>query len=312
MKKTNSGTKKILRRDFLKAAPAAAGVLATVARTGASVLPSVVRATPNVTATSTRNMLPQSKIQTFDYVGVTLRDSRWKDQVQRARDYYLAVSNDDILQGFRARAGLPAPGKPLGGWCAKDSQVVFGQWLSGMSRMYRATGDTALRDKASYLLTEWTKTISSDGDGGMKHYSWDKTLCGLVDMQLYADNSDAAAPMEKIVDWGSKNLDHTNMTVVPHHNTMYYGMPQEWYTLSENIFRAHQLTGEPKYKSFGEVWLYHTYWNKFANSASPMDAQGVHAYSHVNTFSSAAMAYAVSGDPKYLQIIRNAYDFLQN
>ena len=39
-------------------------------------------------------------------------------------------SDDDILCGFRKDAGLPAPGKTLGGWCARDSSTVFGQWLS--------------------------------------------------------------------------------------------------------------------------------------------------------------------------------------
>lgn len=319
MKNQKPGSGRLLRRDFLKAAPIAIGTIAEAARAAVKPRPSVSISSVEETfpaaghaAPSLTTSLPQSKIQAFDYTGVTLRESRWKDEAQRARDYYLGVSNDDILQGFRARAGLPAPGKPLGGWCAKDSQVVFGQWLSGMSRLYRATNDADLRDKASYLLTEWGKTIPPNGDCGMRHYSWDKTLCGLVDLQLYANNSDAAPLMERILDWGRKNLEHDNMIVVPHHNTLYYGKPQEWYTLSENIFRAYQLTGEPKYKSFGEIWLYLSYWNKFANSASPVDAQGVHAYSHVNTFSSAAMAYAVTADPAYQQIIRNAYDFLQN
>ena len=252
------------------------------------------------------------QIEAFDYQGVKLRDSRWRDQVHVARDYYLGVSNDDILQGFRAQAGLPAPGKPLGGWCAKDSQTVFGQWLSGMSRMYRATGDEALRDKASYLLAEWAKTVRPDGDCGMRHYSFDKMVCGLVDLKLYADHPDAVPLLEKTTDWASRTFEHENMIVVPSHNTMYYGKPQEWYTLSENQFRAYQLTGNPKFKNFAEIWLYHQYWNKFANTSSPTDAQGVHAYSHVNTFSSAAMTYAVTGDSTYLRIIKNAYDFLQN
>lgn len=38
----------------------------------------------------------------------------------------------------------------------------------------------------------------------------------------------------------------------------------------------------------------------------------VHAYSHVNTFSSAAMVYAVTGDERYLRICTNAYDYVQN
>jgi len=302
-------SRKVPRRDFLKAVPVAAGILVQSSKAAATLgFASPARAV----AASLSDSSSRLRIQAFDYQGVKLRDSRWRTQVQTARDYYLNVSNDDILRGFRAAAGLPAPGKPLGGWCAKDSQTVFGQWLSGMARMYRATGDSALRDKASYLLAEWAKTIKPDGDCRMHHYSYDKMVCGLVDMKLYADHPDAVPLLEKITDWAAKTFAHTNMIVVPSHNTLYYGMPQEWYTLAENQFRAYELTGNPKFKNFGEVWLYHDYWNKFANSSSPMDASGVHAYSHVNTFSSAAMTYAVTGDPSYLQIVKNFYDFMQN
>jgi DUF1680 family protein len=38
----------------------------------------------------------------------------------------------------------------------------------------------------------------------------------------------------------------------------------------------------------------------------------VHAYSHVNTFSSAAMACDVLGDASYLEILKNGYDYLQH
>ncbi len=164
----------------------AAGVLVESSKVAASFgfAPEARSAAANASDSSSR-----LRIEAFDYQGVKLRDSRWRTQVQTARDYYLNVSNDDILCGFRAAAGLPAPGKPLGGWCAKDSQTVFGQWLSGMARMYRATGDSALRDKASYLLAEWAKTIKPDGDCGMHHYSYDKMVCGLVDMKLYAGRS---------------------------------------------------------------------------------------------------------------------------
>ncbi len=93
---------------------------------------------------------------------------------------------------------------------------------------------------------------------------------------------------------------------------MHSGKPLEWYTLSENLFRAFETSGDERFKSFAEVWLYPAYWNKFAKTSDPPDAYGVHAYSHVNTHSSAAMAYAVTGDTTYLDIIKNAYDFLQN
>ena len=56
-------------------------------------------------------------IEPFDYQGVRLRPSRWKEQSDAARDFYFGLSNDDILHGNRADAGLPAPGSVLGGWC---------------------------------------------------------------------------------------------------------------------------------------------------------------------------------------------------
>ncbi len=277
------------RRTFLKAASIGATMLARPAEAAA------------------RNL-----IEAFDYDGVRLLPGRWRQQVLTAREFYLGLSNDDILHGFRAAAGLPAPGQPLGGWCRQNSATVFGQWLSGMARLSHATGDNALREKAGLLLTEWAKTVKPDGDCAMRHYPFDKLVCGLVDMHLYGGHPDAVPLLRKTAAFARRTLAHDNMIVVPSHNTMYYGLPQEWYTLSENLYRAYQATGDEQFKELAALWLYHQYWNKFAESSAARDAQGVHAYSHVNTFSSAAMHYAVTGDAAYLRIIRNAYDYLQD
>src|SRR5215469_11028480 len=129
------------RRDWLLSAGAIAGAASLAAQAQSSSIAS------------------RARIEPFDYRGVRLLKSRWLEQYQSGRDYYLNVSNDDILQGWRAAAGLPAPGKPLGGWCATNSNIVFGQWLSGMARIYRATGDAPLRDKTAHLLEEWSKTV---------------------------------------------------------------------------------------------------------------------------------------------------------
>jgi hypothetical protein len=171
------------RREFLKGL-AATGILAGVA----------ARAT-----TSPADIDPRViKISAFDYDGVRLHDSRWNDQYLHAREFYFNVSDNDILQGFRAEAGLPAPGQPLGGWCEKDSSTVFGQWLSGMSRMYRATGDQAIRDKAAYLLAEFSKTVGPDGNCRMNVYPYEKLVCGLVDMHKYADDLTAMPLLERV------------------------------------------------------------------------------------------------------------------
>jgi DUF1680 family protein len=249
------------------------------------------------------------RLEPFDYRGVRLRKSRWLDQVQSARDYYLSVSDDDILHGWRAAAGLPALGKPLGGWCATNSNVVFGQWLSGMSRLYCATGDTPLRDKATYLLAEWAKTIKPNGDCGMDLYAYEKLVCGLVDLQVYAGNPAAAPLLERTLDFAIRNYSRER---VPGGGELLNGRPSEWYTFPENLYRAWQLTRDARIKNFADSYRYEFFWRKFASASAPTEAYGVHAYSHVNTFSSAAMSYAVTGDPVYLDVIRNAYDYLQN
>ena len=47
-------------------------------------------------------------IEPFDYQGVALTPSRWQKQFQSARDFYLNVSDDDILHGYRAAGSRAA------------------------------------------------------------------------------------------------------------------------------------------------------------------------------------------------------------
>jgi len=248
----------------------------------------------------------------FDYRGVKLSPSRWQKQYASARDFYLGVSDDDILHGFRRAAGLNAPGKPLGGWASRNSSVIFGQWLQAMARTSQANDDTELRDKAILLVDEWARTLGADGDPRMRHYPWEKLVGGLSDMHQYAGHDGTPAMMEKIIDWGIRNLDRTRTPAANKPWELHSGVPLEWYTLSENLYRAYLLTGKAKYKEFGDLWRYDAYWNKFAETAAPTNANGVHAYSHCNSFSGAAMAYLIEGESRLLQIMKNFYDFLQN
>jgi hypothetical protein len=125
--------------------------------------------------------------------------------------------------------------------------------------------------------------------------------------------------LDKITDWGIKNLNRSRLvpdTLAdpsiknPSHTSGPPPSGGEWYTLAENLYRAYQLTGDEKYRTFAEVWHYPQYWSKFT-SPEPIDIHGLHAYSHVNTLSSAAMAYSVSGDPHFLKVITAAHDHFQ-
>lgn len=247
-------------------------------------------------------------LEPFNYNGVRLLNSMFKKQYTQTRDFYYNIPNDDILKGFREQAGLPAPGEHLGGWCSKSSGGSFGQWLSGMARMYKATGDVAMRDKAVHLMQEWSKTLSSLNLG---HYSYDKTLCGLIDLYEYAGVKEAIPFINKITEYAIQNLGRVRNPASEHdHSAGRHTGEGEWYTLSENIYQAYLLTGDEKFKDFGDVWQYHHYWGMFTGKTS-LNLKGLHAYSHVNSLSSAAMTYAVTGDSEYLRTIINAYDYFQ-
>lgn len=296
------------RRSFVRQAVAGAVLAPLASRLARAAGPGVEPAGPG-----------RVRLEPFDYSGVTLLDGPLRAQMSVARDYYLAIADDDALKGFRLRAGQRARGNDLGGWYSGeparktwwsngDTFNTFGQWLSAMARMSKATGDDALRHKAAFWMSEWASTIEPDGwffysrRPWQPHYIYDKTVGGLVDMASYAGRKDALTPLSRITDWAIENLDRSRKV----------DSDTEWYTLSENLYRAYLLTGEEKYRRFAELWRFTDYWNAFSGAA-PTDVKrhGHHAYSHVNTMSSCAMAYAATGESPYLDAIVNEYDWLQ-
>jgi uncharacterized protein len=253
-------------------------------------------------------------IQPFDFQGVALQPGPLQAQVDEVRAFYLAIADDDLLKGFRARAGLPAPGKDLGGWYSSDTFLVFGQIVSGLARLHAATGDPACRTKVKHLLAEWAKCIEPDGyfyasrKPNAPHYIYDKMVWGLLDSYLYCGNQEALTHLSRITDWAIKNLDRSRRV---------NDTSTEWYTLSENLYRAYLATGDEKYRQFAEVWEYHAYWDIYARGGdifAPRPDGGrnavYHAYSHVNTLGGAGAAFLVKGEPTYLATIRNAADYL--
>ena len=248
------------------------------------------------------------KLESLDYRDVRLLPGPFADRFAATRAFYFAIPDDDIVKGFREKAGLPAPGKHLGGWCDHSSALIFGQWLSGMARIYRATGDDAMRDKAVRLMNAWGETLPRLN---FRHYDYDKFVCGLVDLAQYADCPEALPLLAKMTDWAEKHLgrDRLNATDADSQGGYFNGQ-MEWYTLPENLYRAYLLTGDERYKKFGDVWRYDCYWGMF-NGRTPGTPDGFHGYSHVNTLSSAAMTYAITGKDEYLKTITNAYDYFQ-
>ena len=286
------------RRELLKAAAAA-----SLAGAASGAAPALAQEIPDKT-------IPKLRLKTFDYRGVRLLSGPFAEQLAATRERYYNLSSDSILKGFRRRAGLPAPGDDLKGWARHTSGATFGQWVSGMARMSCATGDTDLRKKAVNLVSEYAKTVGPDGDCHMSTYEWEKACCGLVDAALYANDPEAIPLLARMTEWASRSFDRSRSPATPmDRDGRRPDGTLEWYTLTENSYRAYQATGNPLFRNFGDLWRYNTYWDEFEDSYAPPKAWYLHSYSHINTFCGVAMCYALTGNPRWLGILRNAYRY---
>lgn len=249
---------------------------------------------------------PSGILQPFGYQDVRLTGGLLGGQAQRAQDFYLSVSEDNLLNGFRKRAGLPAPGKPMGGWYDPDGFAgahPFGQYVSALARMYASTGDARYKEKVARLVHGFHETLAPDGffyssDKVFRewpNYLYDKNCIGMRDAYSLTGNAEALVILKKMTDWAVRNLPRRK---------------DEWYTLPENLYNCYALTKDPRYLAMAREYDYSKeFYDPFARSINAFTPER-HAYSHVNTLASAAKAYEVTRDEKYFKAIENAWTFL--
>lgn len=249
---------------------------------------------------------PSGILQPFRYADVTLTGGPMAVQAAGASAFYLALSEDDLLNGFRKRARLPAPGKPMGGWYDPDNFAgahPFGQYIAALARMYANTHDVRYKQKVARLVHGFHKTLAPDGFfySSQKvfkewpNYLYDKNCIGMRDAYTLTGNKEALVVLKKMTDWAVKNLPRRQ---------------DEWYTLPENLYNCYALTNDARYLQMAKEYDYSKeYYDPFANGINAFTPER-HAYSHVNTLASAAKAYEVTGDEKYFRAIENAWKFL--
>lgn len=157
------------RRDFLKrsASTAAALTLAPVARNvdAASQALAHETAAPNAVHEFERRML-RARAVPLDRVRVT------GGPLKRAQDltaaYLLALEPDRMLAYYRVQAGLPKKAEPYTGWDGGGRNLtghIAGHHLSGVSLMYRSTGDERFKARADYIVKELDEVQRKQGDG---------------------------------------------------------------------------------------------------------------------------------------------------
>jgi hypothetical protein len=255
----------------------------------------------------------------FAYANVMLTGGPLKRQYDMVHRHFLSLDNDRLLKVYRQRAGIPAPGDDMGGWYDADGFVpghTLGQYISGLSRIYSTTKDPACAGKVSALVKGFAATLGKDGYPFASEkaavtwpcYILDKYEAGLLDAAQLAGDRTARELLVEVIRGATPQIpDHTYDRGPDSPKQAPYDEP---YILPENLFNTYQLTGDSKYLEMAKLYLLdHEFFDPLAQNRNLLP--GKHAYSHVIALSSAARAYEILGEPKYLAAIRNAWDMLE-
>ncbi|WP_229668623.1 beta-L-arabinofuranosidase domain-containing protein [Edaphobacter acidisoli] len=286
---------KLTRRTFIKTATA---VAAMPALAGAEV------------ANATREPL-----QELPYSAIQLAGGPLKRHYDAMHAHYLSLSNDRLLKVYRQRAGLPAPGEDMGGWYDLNGFVPghsLGQYISGIARFGASTGDQACHEKVHALVTGFAATLGPDNQSILRPetnlwpcYILDKHFIGLIDAATLSNVSESIPLLSRVLSGAKPLLPSQGRDRIGKKKPPY----DETYVMPENLFTAHQLTGNPEFRNLATRYLLdRELFDPLARGNDPFPGQ--HAYSHAIALSSAAKAYLTLGDAKYRTAIENAFTLL--
>ena len=306
------------RRKFLQSATLASA---------ASVLPALRKSALGPTSVPVESdSLKPGLLEEFGYGDVTLDSFLHEQQLQQTHAVLMELSEDSLLKPFRQMVGQPAPGKELGGWYKYDPKydwhtfdagfapsATFGQWVSALARVYAITGSQAARQKVLRLNRLYAQTIEGEFYGIKNRfpaYCYDKLVCGLIDSHKYVGDPEAFAILEKTTNTA---LPYLPKTAVEHGRSWRPGTDESYtwdesYTISENLFLAYQRGAGDRYRALGIQYLDNEYYDPLSEGKSNLE--GRHAYSHVNSLSSAMQAYLTLGSEKHLRAAKNGFDMV--
>lgn len=241
--------------------------------------------------------------------------------------YMMRLKSDNLLLSHYFEAGLVAyhrfPKDIHGGWDSPLSEIrgtVVGHWLSAASNLYAETGNKELKQKADKIVSEIGRCQKENGgrwafpipekylywlkngkDTWAPQYVCHKNMMGLLDMYVNAGNEEALDIVKKCADWF---YDFTND--IPRETMNRMMDQQETGAMMLHFANLYDVTKDPRHlelmKRYERPKLF-----------DPMyRAEDVLTNMHVNTtipeILGAARAYEVTGEERYLTIVKNYWN----
>ena len=108
------------------------------------------------------------KVRPLPLNSVRLTGGPLKHAQELDAEYLVQLEPNRMLAYLRQRAGLEPKAKPYGGWDGAGRQLtghIAGHYLSAVSLMWAATGDTRFKERADYIVSELKTIQDAQGDG---------------------------------------------------------------------------------------------------------------------------------------------------
>ncbi len=256
----------------------ACGLLLSLLTTAAVAAPPIhsLKAKPAMTNVYKVAPAVPGRVQPFDLADVTLLPGPFQAARDRDMAYLLSLDPDRLLHNFRTEAGLTPKAPIYGGW--ENSGVaghILGHYLSALSMEYRATGDARVKKRVDYIVGELALCQEKNGDGYVSAIPDGKAM--------FAD------------------------VAAGHGNGVHRGWVP-WYTMHKlfaGLRDAYLYTGSAQAK---DVLVKLSDWAvETTRNLSDAQWQVMLEQEHGGMNEALADVYALTGEPKYLDLSRKFY-----
>ncbi len=267
------------------------------------------------------------------YGEVTITDPVLLNRLNTIGEFYLSIPTADVFFEMRMKAGLDTcGGKSLvnGRSWFEEGGIVIGQWLQAFCRFYDYTRDVRYRDRVREYVDAFAQVQKVVPSCFICEttYMAEKVFHGLLDAYEICGFADAYDVCKALIDNFRQIPEIANAACRLGDNGAKDETFREieWYTLSEAVYRFTDMAigrSEPEeyiaqIEAFAKKFEYDRFWNIFLEGKNLFDYSpeaGVnsdyfHAYSHVNSFNSAAYLYYRTGDRKYLEAAKKFNAFM--
>lgn len=261
------------------------------------------------------------KAAAFPLSSVRILHGPFRRAQETNRAYLLYLNPDRLLSYLRKNAGLAPKAPSYTGWDTGGSGTA-GHYLSACAQMVAATGDTDLRRRVDYVVSEMV-ACQKASDGGLYSFAWDKenyfpkmrqgdlltpavngwyilhkNLAGLRDAWVQCGSIPARDALIRLANWCA---DVTARLTPDQWQAMLNGEHGGPHEIFADVYA---LTGDPKFRTLAEKFRHRKVYDPLSRADDAV-LTGLHANTQIPKFIGYARLSELTGNPTDYAAARN-------